>query len=130
MPVSNEDLRVNPLVENLRDDFVALAEVLLDEKEELLDPPELVIFRGFLGEADAPADDVRVYQDPDLGEWLDVPKRYIVRIEHVEKSDSRPWGEDVVWMVRGSLTTVEHSPGDGVRVRDKVYRPARVRGRR
>jgi len=134
VPVSNDDLQVNPLVTELLKKFEELRTSVQDKakqegrEEDLLDPPELVVLRGFLGQSDEDGS-IRLYHDPSLSVWSDIPTEYIAHVEHLEKSESRPWGEDVVWMVRGSLEHVQ-LPGDAGRVRAAVYRPARVRGRR
>jgi hypothetical protein len=132
VPVPDADLQQNQLVKTLLEKFAKLRKSVQEagaaEGIDLLDPPELVVLRGFLGASDEEGV-TRLYDDPSLGSWSDLPDEYLVHVEHLEKSESRPWGEDVVWMVRGDIqvTDVETDAG---RRRRSVYRPARIRRKR
>jgi hypothetical protein len=132
MPVTEADLQKNPLVETLLAQFDELRKKVREAGAEkgidLPEPPDLLVFRGFIGASDENGF-TRVYDDSSLSSYTDLPNEYLVHVEHLEKSPSRPWGEDVIWIVRGDIQITELEI-DGVHRRSTVYRPARTRRRR
>jgi hypothetical protein len=74
-------------------------------------PPDLAIIAGFLGES-SEDDHVRVYSDPQLSQYIEVPKKAIA-FRHDLAPNASPLGGSYIWVKKDAEITCGRA--DGVR---------------
>jgi hypothetical protein len=78
-------------------DFDPTHPLVADIVKNPAQPPNLVVYSGFLGPSDEP-DKIRLYRNQTLSAWIDIPRDHLVYARRTESSPDNPWGEDVVWI--------------------------------
>lgn len=76
-------------------------------------PPDLRAVQGFVGRSDV-ADYVRIYRDPQMNTWIDVPAEQVLHLEQkVAPNPLSSDGADVLWLTARNLrkVSVESSAG-------------------
>ena len=95
-------------------------------------PPDLVFFVGSLGPGGA-GPDTRLFLDPAMSRYVDIPTADAVRTERAVPGPGTPWPQDVVWVPRdvgARLRTIPVSLAAGAprQVRRRAARPATPAG--